>query len=332
MFGAVQKLSSLVLWARASVIDTASGQPVLERLLTFRGDNDEFVCARRLVPGAPDRRRAAEVLKSRRPAPGLGCGNAGETASAACHTALFWDPMGFNCGIVGLPNVGKSTLFNALTDTTAAAAANYPFCTIEPNIGRVPVPDPRLDVAGADRQVGQDRADPARDQGHRRPGPRRLQGRGAGQPVPGRHPRGRRGPARAALLRGSATSPMSRAASTRLRDAELIETELLLADLESLERQKDGAGQARPRPGQGGQGAAGAAGPDPARPGGRPAGAHAGPRATTTGELLARLQPADRQARPLCLQRRRGARPRTGNALTEQVAAPGRERRVRATS
>ena len=52
--------------------------------------------------------------------------------------------MGFNCGIVGLPNVGKSTLFNALTQTAAAQAANYPFCTIEPNVGRVGVPDPRL--------------------------------------------------------------------------------------------------------------------------------------------------------------------------------------------
>src|SRR6202012_1327492 len=54
--------------------------------------------------------------------------------------------MGFNCGIVGLPNVGKSTLFNALTATQAAEAANYPFCTIEPNVGRVAVPDERLDV------------------------------------------------------------------------------------------------------------------------------------------------------------------------------------------
>jgi len=57
--------------------------------------------------------------------------------------------MGFKCGIVGLPNVGKSTLFNALTASAAAQAANYPFCTIEPNIGEVPVPDPRLDRLAA---------------------------------------------------------------------------------------------------------------------------------------------------------------------------------------
>lgn len=57
--------------------------------------------------------------------------------------------MGFRCGIVGLPNVGKSTLFNALTETQAAQAANYPFCTIEPNVGQVGVPDERLDKLAA---------------------------------------------------------------------------------------------------------------------------------------------------------------------------------------
>lgn len=57
--------------------------------------------------------------------------------------------MGFKCGIVGLPNVGKSTLFNALSNTAAAEAANYPFCTIEPNVGRVAVPDERLDKLAA---------------------------------------------------------------------------------------------------------------------------------------------------------------------------------------
>ena len=65
--------------------------------------------------------------------------------------------MGFRCGIVGLPNVGKSTLFNALTETAAAQAANYPFCTIEPNVGRVAVPDPRLDqikaIAGSAQEI-----------------------------------------------------------------------------------------------------------------------------------------------------------------------------------
>ena len=57
--------------------------------------------------------------------------------------------MGFQCGIVGLPNVGKSTLFNALTRTAAAQAANFPFCTIEPNVGEVSVPDARLDALAA---------------------------------------------------------------------------------------------------------------------------------------------------------------------------------------
>ncbi|MFT0892273.1 redox-regulated ATPase YchF [Pseudochelatococcus sp. G4_1912] len=63
--------------------------------------------------------------------------------------------MGFKCGIVGLPNVGKSTLFNALTQTAAAQAANYPFCTIEPNVGDVAVPDSRLDILANIASSGQ---------------------------------------------------------------------------------------------------------------------------------------------------------------------------------
>ena len=65
--------------------------------------------------------------------------------------------MGFSCGIVGLPNVGKSTLFNAITQTNAAEAMNYPFCTIEPNVGRIGVPDPRLfklaEIAGSGKII-----------------------------------------------------------------------------------------------------------------------------------------------------------------------------------
>ena len=63
------------------------------------------------------------------------------TLNIICYTSR---PMGFKCGIVGLPNVGKSTLFNAMT-RAGAEAANYPFCTIDPNVGMVPVPDHRLD-------------------------------------------------------------------------------------------------------------------------------------------------------------------------------------------
>ena len=116
-------------------------------------------------------------------------------------------PMGFKCGIVGLPNVGKSTLFNALTQTAAAQAANYPFCTIEPNVGDVAVPDPRLDKLARDRRLGADHPDAHHLRRHRRPGARRLQGRGAGQPVPGQHPRGRRHRPRGALLRGRRHHP-----------------------------------------------------------------------------------------------------------------------------
>ena len=115
--------------------------------------------------------------------------------------------MGFKCGIVGLPNVGKSTLFNALTQTAAAEAANYPFCTIEPNVGEVGVPDERLDKLAAIAKSGADHPDAADVRRHRRPGARRLQGRGARQQVSVAHPRGRRRRLRAALLRGRRHHP-----------------------------------------------------------------------------------------------------------------------------
>ena len=107
--------------------------------------------------------------------------------------------MSLKCGIVGLPNVGKSTLFNALTQA-GIAAENYPFCTIEPNIGIVEVPDPRLkqlaEIIKPQKVVAGDR----RVRRHCRPGGGRLQGRGAGQPVSGHHPRNRRDLPRGALL------------------------------------------------------------------------------------------------------------------------------------
>lgn len=147
--------------------------------------------------------------------------------------------MGFNCGIVGLPNVGKSTLFNALTQTAAAAAANYPFCTIEPNIGRVPVPDPRIDrlaeIAKSQKVIPtqmeiKDIAGLVRGA---------SQGQGLGNKFLGAI---REVDAIVEVLRCFEDGDITHVEGTvdPVRDAELIETELLLADIESLDRQKDG--------------------------------------------------------------------------------------------
>ena len=95
--------------------------------------------------------------------------------------------MGIQCGIVGLPNVGKSTLFNALTQA-GIDAENFPFCTIEPNTGVVAVPDPRQGQISA---LVKPRTDYPCDngiRGHSGFGCRRLEGRGTGQPVFGQYP------------------------------------------------------------------------------------------------------------------------------------------------
>ena len=143
--------------------------------------------------------------------------------------------MGFNCGIVGLPNVGKSTLFNALTESAAADAANYPFCTIEPNTGRVAVPDPRLDKLAAIAQSAQilptqlefvDIAGLVRGA---------SKGEGLGNQFLGNI---REVDAIAHVLRCFNDDNITHVDDSidPIRDAETIDTELMLADLDSLEK------------------------------------------------------------------------------------------------
>jgi GTP-binding protein YchF len=147
--------------------------------------------------------------------------------------------MGFRCGIVGLPNVGKSTLFNALTETAAAQAANYPFCTIEPNVGRVAVPDPRLDkireIAGSAQEIETqiefvDIAGLVRGA---------SQGEGLGNQFLANI---REVDAIVHVVRcfegGDVTHVEGRV--DPIADAETVETELMLADLDSLERRLPG--------------------------------------------------------------------------------------------
>src|SRR4029450_2687884 len=143
--------------------------------------------------------------------------------------------MGFKCGIVGLPNVGKSTLFNALTETQAAQAANYPFCTIEPTPGQVAVPDPRLDKLAAiassakiiPTQLGfVDIAGLVKGA---------SKGEGLGNQFLGNI---REVDAIVHVLRCFENDDIQHVANQvdPIADAEVVETELLLADLESLEK------------------------------------------------------------------------------------------------
>jgi hypothetical protein len=143
--------------------------------------------------------------------------------------------MGFSCGIVGLPNVGKSTLFNALTATAAAEAANYPFCTIEPNIGRVAVPDERLAVCA--RLAKSAKIIPTQLEFVDIAGLVRgaARGEGLGNQFLGHI---REVDAIAHVVRCFADGNVVHVEGSvdPIRDVETVETELMLADLESLER------------------------------------------------------------------------------------------------
>jgi len=143
--------------------------------------------------------------------------------------------MGFRCGIVGLPNVGKSTLFNALTETQAAQAANYPFCTIEPNVGQVAVPDERLDKLAAIARSAKviptqlafvDIAGLVKGA---------SKGEGLGNQFLGNI---REVDAIVHVLRCFEDDDIQHVANKvdPIADAEVVETELMLADLESLEK------------------------------------------------------------------------------------------------
>ena len=146
--------------------------------------------------------------------------------------------MGFKCGIVGLPNVGKSTLFNALTQTAAAQAANYPFCTIDPNVGEIAVPDPRLDklaMLGKSEQIIPTRITFVDIAGLVRGA---SKGEGLGNQFLATI---REVDAIVHVVRCSEDNDVTHVEGKidPIADIDTIETELMLADLESLEKRTD---------------------------------------------------------------------------------------------
>ena len=147
--------------------------------------------------------------------------------------------MGFKCGIVGLPNVGKSTLFNALTKTANAQAANYPFCTIEPNVGDVAMPEPRLDIIakiGGSASIIPTRMNFVDIAGLVKGA---SKGEGLGNQFLGNI---RETDAVLYVLRCFDDDDITHVEGKidPMADFEIVETELMLADLESLEKRKGG--------------------------------------------------------------------------------------------
>ena len=222
--------------------------------------------------------------------------------------------MGFKCGIVGLPNVGKSTLFNALTRTAAAQAANYPFCTIEPNTGEVAVPDPRLEKIAAiakSKEIIPTRIAFVDIAGLVRGA---SKGEGLGNQFLANI---REVDAIVHVLRCFEDDDITHVEGRidPVADAETVDTELMLADLDSLERRVNQFRKRASRQGQGshdraaghGEGAGTAAG---RQAGARPAAGHRGGRPAHP----AGPQSADLQAGALCLQRRRKGRRRRQRA------------------
>jgi GTP-binding protein YchF len=148
--------------------------------------------------------------------------------------------MGFRCGIVGLPNVGKSTLFNALTRTAAAQAANYPFCTIEPNVGDVAMPEPRLDVLA--KIAGSKEIIPTRMNFVDIAG--LVKGASKGEGLGNKFLATiREVDAVAYVLRCFEDPDITHVANRidPIADLEIVETELMLADLENLEKRRANA-------------------------------------------------------------------------------------------